>query len=118
MGCPAGQIEKFFPPMTQAICMPVTQANAIDEANAKAKSTTTDPTKTNSGLPKWVLDILGNADKIGAGVGAATGKGGATPPPIVYAPPAAAETPAMPQWIWYVVGGVVLIVVVALMRKK
>lgn len=116
MGCPAGQIEKFFPPLTKGRCMPEAQAKAIDEANAKAKDKSS--TTTSNGLPKWVLDLLGNADKIGAGIGAATGKGGSTAPPVVITAPPTTETPAIPQWVWFAGAGLILVVVFAMMRKS
>lgn len=118
MGCPTGQVEKFFPPMTKPICMPASQAQAIDEANAKVKGKDGSKASNEStGLPQWVLDILGNADKIGAGIGAATGK---TPTaPVVVAPPTS-ELPktGVPQWVWFAGAGLVILVVFTLIRRK
>lgn len=114
MPCPTGQIEKFFPPMTSPMCMPETQAKAIDEANKKAKNGSTTPTTTtNTGLPQWAKDLLGASEQIGKGVGAATGKGA----PVVIAPPTPEPT-TMPQWVWFVGAGMVVLVVFTLIRRK
>ena len=96
--------------------MPAAQAKAIDEANAKAKQNVN--SSNANGLPQWALDLLQNADKIGKGIGAATGKGGASSPPVVITTPTASTDTPIPQWVWYVAGGVVLIVVFALISRN
>lgn len=111
MSCPTGTYE------LNGNCLDSSTNYWVQAATAATTSTPTD--SGSNGLPAWVLDIIKNADKIGAGVGAATGKGGATAPPVVItSPPPAAASPAMPQWIWFVVGGVVLLAVFAIMRNK
>ena len=105
--------------MAAPTCMPEAQVKAIEAANKKVAEDNAKPKKDN-GLPKWVLEIVQNADKIGAGIGAATGKGAPTTggyvPPIVM--PDRPQNEGVPKYVWYIVGGVIALIVVAVILKS
>ena len=59
MACPTGQIEKFFPPLTKPICVPIGSAGTYTTADAAKAATTSSSKPKNQGLPKWLSDALG-----------------------------------------------------------
>jgi hypothetical protein len=109
MACQTGFVEKFYPPLAEPVCVPMAASGATVPTPPKAKAA--------NDLPPWILAVIQNADKIGAGIGAATGKyqAPATPTGDVYAPPVAPPAQPIDQtWIWAARIGIVLVIAIVI----
>lgn len=136
MSCPKGQKEVFFPFSKVPTCVPDVQASAYQSAINKEKtanSKSSDKEKKNgTSAFDWVTGILGVLGAAAPAVILAT-KGGQVP--TTWNQDATEHNPygnatdtkkpsstggsmgGVPQYVWYIVGGVVLLIVGVVLVK-